>query len=177
VRRDFVAGTEPVVFEIDAGEGRSYRAVPTICFEVAYDDLMRDVLAEAGEEPSLLIVQTNNATFGYSAEAEQQFAISRIRAIEHARSVAHVSTVGVSAFIRPDGSTGEVSELFTAHQIVDSPVVRSGVTISDRLGRIPEVLAVGALLALLGRHVLERRRSRGIVLAPGRDISDRVHRA
>ena len=177
VRRDFVAGTEPVVFEIDAGEGRSYRAVPTICFEVAYDDLMRDVLAEAGEEPSLLIVQTNNATFGYSAEAEQQFAISRIRAIEHARSVAHVSTVGVSAFIRPDGSTGEVSELFTAHQIVDSPVVRSGVTISDRLGRIPEVLAVGALLALLGRHVLERRRSRGIVLAPGRDIYDRVHRA
>ena len=167
VRRDFVAGTEPVVFEIDAGAGQSYLAVPTICFEVAYDGLMRGVLAEAGERPSLLIVQTNNATFGYSAEAEQQFAISRIRAIEHARSVAHVSTVGVSGFIRPDGSTGEVTELFTAAQLIDSPVVRSGTTLSDRLGRLPEVLAVGSVALILGLHVISGRRRRGIVLAPG----------
>lgn len=177
VRRDFVAGTEPVVFDIDAGDGQSYLAVPTICFEVAYDGLMRDVLAEAGGEPSLLIVQTNNATFGYSAEAEQQFAISRIRAIEHARSVAHISTVGVSGFIRPDGSTGEVTELFTARQLIDSPVVRSGVTLSDRLGRIPEALAVGALLLLFGKHTLDRRLDRGIVLAPGRPTTDRPTRA
>lgn len=174
VRRDFVAGTEPVVFEIDAGSGRTYLAVPTICFEVAYDGLMRDVLAEAGERPSLLIVQTNNATFGYSAEAEQQFAISRIRAIEHARSVAHISTVGVSGFIRPDGSTGEVTELFTAAQLIDSPVVRSGTTLSDRLGRLPEVLAVGALALLVGSHLISGRRARGIVLAPGRGTSGRA---
>lgn len=176
VRRDFVAGTEPVVFEIDAGDGQTYRAVPTICFEVAYDGLVREVLAEAGDEPSLLIVQTNNATFGYSAEAEQQFAISRIRAIEHARSVAHISTVGVSGFIRPDGSTGEVTELFTAAQLIDSPVVRSGVTLSDRLGRTPEALAVASLLILIGRHVIGRRRERGIVLAPGRGTSGRPTR-
>ena len=45
----------------------------------------------------MLVVQTNNATFGYTAESEQQLAISRLRAIEHGRSVVHVSTVGVSA--------------------------------------------------------------------------------
>ncbi|MDO5503379.1 MAG: apolipoprotein N-acyltransferase [Actinomycetia bacterium] len=167
VRRDFVAGEEPVVFEIDAGDGFSYMAVPTICFEVAYDGLMRDVLAEAGGEPSLLIVQTNNATFGYSAEAEQQFAKSRIRAIEHGRSVAHISTVGVSGFIAPDGSATQVTELFTARQLIGEPVVRSAVTISDRLGRAPEILAVGALLFLLGMHAVERT-GRGIVMAPRR---------
>ena len=52
----------------------------------------------------LLVVQTNNATFGYTDESEQQFAISRIRAIEHGRSVVHVSTVGVSGFVAPDGT-------------------------------------------------------------------------
>ena len=172
VSRDFVAGDEPVVFEIDAGGGRSYTAVPTICFEVAYDGLMREVLAEAGGAESLLIVQTNNATFGYSAEAEQQFAISRIRAIEHARAVAHVSTVGVSGFIAPDGSTREVTELFTARQLVESPVVRDGVTISDRIGRTPEILATTVLLALLLVQRLGHR-GRGIVLAPRPHVPDR----
>ncbi|MGA8044958.1 MAG: apolipoprotein N-acyltransferase [Dermatophilaceae bacterium] len=172
VSRDFVAGDEPVVFEIDAGGGQTYTAVPTICFEVAYDGLMREVLAEAAGAPSLLIVQTNNATFGYSAEAAQQFAISRIRAIEHGRSVAHVSTVGVSGFIAPDGSTREVTDLFTARQLVESPVVRDGVTLSDRIGRTPEVLAVIALLGVLVADRV-RRRERGIVLAPRSHLPDR----
>ncbi|HHU10198.1 MAG TPA: apolipoprotein N-acyltransferase [Intrasporangiaceae bacterium] len=166
VPRDFVAGDEPVVFDLEAAS-TAYTAVPTICFEVAYDGLMRDVLAAAEDRPSILVVQTNNATFGYSAEAEQQFAISRIRAIEHGRSVAHVSTVGVSGFIAPDGSTTEVTGLFTARQLIDTPVVRTGVTISDRLGRLPEILASAGVLLLLGRHAIRRRR-RGIVLAPAR---------
>jgi apolipoprotein N-acyltransferase len=172
VRRDFVAGDEPVVFEIDAGGGQAYTAVPTICFEVAYDGLMREVLAEADGAPSLLIVQTNNATFGFSAEAAQQFAISRIRAIEHGRSVAHVSTVGVSGFIAPDGSTREVTELFTARQLVESPVVRDGVTVSDRIGPLPEILATVTLAGVILARVV-RRRERGIVLAPRSRVPDR----
>ncbi|MCA1780954.1 MAG: apolipoprotein N-acyltransferase [Dermatophilaceae bacterium] len=171
VRRDFVAGDEPVVFAIEAGADLTYLAVPTICFEVAYDGLMRDALAKAADEPSLLIVQTNNATFGYSAEAEQQFAISRIRAIEHGRAVAHISTVGVSGFIAPDGSTGAVTELFTARQLIDTPVVRSGVTVSDRIGRLPELLAVAVLTFLAGKHLV-RGPERGIVLAPRRRDPD-----
>ena len=172
VRRDFVAGEQPVVFDIDAGGGVDYVAVPTICFEVAYDGLMRDVLAEAQGEPSLLIVQTNNATFGYSAEAEQQFAISRLRAIEHGRAVAHVSTVGVSGFIAPDGSTTEVTGLFTARQLVDTPVVRTGVTLSDRLGRLPEMAAVVALALTLVAQAVGRRGG-GMVLAPRRRDPER----
>ena len=47
----------------------------------------------------LLVVQTNNATFGYTDEAAQQLAMSRLRAVEHGRAVAHISTVGDQ---RPD---------------------------------------------------------------------------
>ena len=50
-----------------------------ICFEVAYDDLVRDAVRGGAQ---LLVVQTNNATFGYTDETEQQLAMSRLRAVE-----------------------------------------------------------------------------------------------
>ena len=141
---NFVAGHEVGVFHVPA-TGGDYVALPTICFEVAYDQLMRDSVEAAGDDESLLVVQTNNATFGYTDESEQQFAISRIRAIEHGRSVVHVSTVGVSGFIAPDGTVTEKTALFTADQRVASPVVRTERTPADRLGAVPEWVAAAAL--------------------------------
>ena len=61
----------------------------------------------------MLVVQTNNATFGYTAESPQQLAISRLRAMEFGRSAVHVSTVGQSALITPDGTAHQVTSLFT----------------------------------------------------------------
>lgn len=158
VRVGFAKGDRNVAFPIQGRDG-DFTAVPTICFEVAYDGLMRSAVkdAEAKGEPSLLVVQTNNATFGYSAESTQQYAISRIRAIEHGRSVAHVSTVGVSGFINPDGSSTPTTELFTAAQPVDDVVLRSGLTISDRLGPWVEW---GSGLVLLLAVAWRLRRSR-----------------
>ena len=121
---NFVAGHRDRRLPV-AGPGGDYVALPTICFEVAYDGLMRDSVLAADDEESLLVVQTNNATFGYTAESEQQFAISRIRAIEHGRSVVHVSTVGVSGFVAPDGSVTGKTGLFTAEQGLGRPVVRT----------------------------------------------------
>ena len=123
---------------------------------------MRDAVRHAEDQgdPSLLVVQTNNATFGYTAESTQQYAISRIRAIEHGRSVAHVSTVGVSGFVNPDGSSTPTTELFTAAQPVDEVVLRSGLTISDRLGPWVEWvsgLTVVCLLVLRVRRQLTGR--------------------
>ncbi len=159
---NFVAGHEIGVFDVPAAGG-AYKALPTICFEVAYDQLMRDSVAAAGDTDSVLLVQTNNATFGYTAESEQQFAISRIRAIEHGRSVVHVSTVGVSGFIAPDGSVTEKTGLFTADQRVAPVVLRHEQTPSDRMGPWPEVLLSALFVvlvitgAVLGRPVRVRR--------------------
>ena len=145
---NFIAGDEIGVFTVPTAGG-DYAALPTICFEVAYDQLMRNSVEAAGEVPSLLVVQTNTATFGYTAESEQQFAISRIRAIEHGRSVVHVSTVGVSGFVAPDGSVTEKTALFTADQRVAAPVVRTERTPADRLGAAPEWVAALVLLLLV----------------------------
>ncbi len=159
VREPFVAGHTVGGFQVTSGEG-TYWALPTICFEVAYDALVRTAVTQPGRQPGLLVVQTNNATFGYTDESEQQLAISRIRAIEHGRSVAHVSTVGVSAFIAPDGSVSGKTTLFTPAQVVGRPVVRSAESVSDRLGGWPEALAVVVLLALVGLARRSGRRAR-----------------
>ncbi|WP_035914539.1 apolipoprotein N-acyltransferase [Knoellia sinensis] len=174
VTRDFAKGTELGAFRIDAPSG-AYWALPTICFEVAYDGLMRESVTQPGKEASVLLVQTNNATFGFTAESEQQFAISRIRAIEHGRSIAHVSTVGVSGFIAPDGSVTGKTGLFTAEQGIGSLTIRTDRTVSDWLGPWPERLAVVALIALLIGAVAGGRLDRvdrPVSARPTKDILD-----
>ncbi|WP_235545327.1 apolipoprotein N-acyltransferase [Phycicoccus sp. Soil802] len=159
VTKDFTRGDRPGGFEVPVAGERPYWIIPTICFEVAYDGLMRDSTLQPGRDASILAVQTNNATFGYTAESEQQFAISRLRAIEHGRSVVHVSTVGVSGFINPDGTYVDKTSLFTAAARYGSPVVRTEVTPSDRLGPLPEYAAGLAFVGLLALGLWLRRRT------------------
>ncbi len=105
VSRDFVHGDHVGLLRMGG--------VPVgdvICFEVAFDDTVRDSV-RAGAQ--FLVVQTNNATFGYSDEAVQQLAMSRLRAVESGRAVVQISTVGVSAIISPDGVAHDESSLFT----------------------------------------------------------------
>jgi apolipoprotein N-acyltransferase len=135
VRADFAAGTGPVLFRVPAASGGEVVAGPTICFEVAYDDLVR---ANVDLGANLLLVETNNATFGYSDESVQQLAISRIRAMEHGRSVVHVSTVGVSALITPDGTAHQPSALFTRTVLSGSLPLRNVRTVASVVGPWPE---------------------------------------
>lgn len=140
VRRDFVAGTgtEPLVM----GEAR---IGDLICFEVAFDDLARDSVRSGA---NLLVVQTNNATFGRSDESVQQLAMSRLRAVEHGRAVAHISTVGVSALILPDGTSVATSALFTQQVLQGDLPLREKQTIATRFGGFIEAgLIVGGVLA------------------------------
>jgi len=146
VRRDFVKGPGPGVFDVVAQDGRPIRAGLAICFEVAYDDIMRDAV-EAGA--NVLVVQTNNATFGFTAESPQQLAISRLRAMEFGRSVVHVSTVGQSALVTPDGTAHQVTSLFTQAVVRGALPLRDATTVATHVGEAPEWVAAGALLVLL----------------------------
>jgi apolipoprotein N-acyltransferase len=138
------------VFTVTTGDGRQIRAGLAICFEVAYDDIMRDAV-QAGA--NVLVVQTNNATFGYTAESPQQLAISRVRAMEFGRSVVHVSTVGQSALITPDGTAHQVTSLFTQAVVRGALPLRDATTLATRVGEAPEWVAAAALLTMLALGV------------------------
>jgi apolipoprotein N-acyltransferase len=111
-----------------------------ICFEVAYDGLVRDV----ADNP-LLVVQTNNATFGRTSLPPQQFAMSRLRAVEHGRTMVVASTSGISGIITPSGRVLDYSKEFTPVLQVERVPLRTSRTLSDHLGAAPEWV-----LALLG---------------------------
>jgi apolipoprotein N-acyltransferase len=134
--------------------GGPVRLGDVICFEVAYDDLVRSsVLAGA----QLLIVQTNNATFGHTSETYQQLAMSQLRAIENGRTVLQVSTTGQTAVINVKGEiVAQSGALFTPAIVTSTVGPRSGETISDDLGPIPEYLIAG--LAVVGFAWSARRR-------------------
>lgn len=142
VRNDMLPGTEPGVVPLKSERlGRTVVVGDVICFEVAYDPLVRESVREGAE---ILVVQTNNANFGYSAESTQQLAMSRLRAVESGRATVQVSTVGVSAVISPNGTVAADTGLFTAEQLVARLPLRESLTPATRLGAWPS-LVVGAL--------------------------------
>ncbi|WP_298991769.1 apolipoprotein N-acyltransferase [uncultured Pseudokineococcus sp.] len=153
VARDFLPGTEGGVVVMGG-----VRVGDVICFEVAFDDLVRDSV-RAGAQ--MLVVQTNNATFGYSDEAVQQLAMSRLRAIETGRAVVQISTVGVSSIVAPDGSAPVRTDLFTQAVLRGQVPLRTSQTLATRLGPVPEVvLGAGVLLPLVSRWSRRRRSHR-----------------
>ncbi|MEX2290907.1 MAG: apolipoprotein N-acyltransferase [Mycobacteriales bacterium] len=149
VPRDFAAGNEVGVLDVGP-----VRLGDVICFEVAYDDLVRDVVTGGGR---LIVVQTNNATFGRSGETVQQLAMGRLRAVEHGRTVLVAATSGISAVIAPDGTLVEQAAVFTREVLVHEVPVRTGRTPATRLGAAPEAVLSG--LGLLGLLAARRRRS------------------
>lgn len=114
-----------------ASLGRDVVVGPIICFEVAYDWVPRQAVREGAE---FLAVQTNNATFGATPESTQQFAMSRLRAIETGRATLQVSTVGVSGVITPTGHVADRSELFTQDAGIAQIPLRTSLTPASTWG-------------------------------------------
>lgn len=161
VTTDMVAGTAPALLTVDIARlGRAVPIVTAICFEVAYDDLIREGVRLGGE---LIVIPTNNASFGRTQESTQQLAMGRFRAVENGRAVVQISTVGVSALIRPDGSVQASTGLFTAEQMVGELPLRTTLTVAARLGEWPSRLASWSGLLLVAIAVVRGRRG-----APGR---------
>ena len=105
---DFSPGNQQKIFTIGQA-----RVTPVICFELIDDE----ILAQAAKSSNLLVVQTNSATFGTSAESAQQLSITRIRAIEHSRNVVSVSTTGISAVIDFNGKIMNQTSMGTAEHV------------------------------------------------------------
>ena len=104
IPNDFVPGEGPGVFDVSGAQ-----IGDVICFEVAYANHIYDTI-NAGAQ--VITVQTNNATYGNTTQPEQQFAITRFRAIETQRAFLVASTSGISGLIQNDGSVTDKTKQF-----------------------------------------------------------------
>ncbi|MCP3768339.1 MULTISPECIES: apolipoprotein N-acyltransferase [unclassified Streptomyces] len=145
VRQDFSRGTEPGVFTMAGTE-----VGLVTCYEAAFDRAVRDTVTDGAQ---LISVPSNNATFGRSEMTYQQLAMSRVRAVEHSRTVTVPVTSGVSAIIMPDGTVSRKTGMFVADSLVREVPLRSSRTPATRLGVLPEIGLVLAAAGGLGRAV------------------------
>ncbi len=129
-----------------------------MCFEVAYDGLVRSLVGDGGQ---LIVVQTNNATYAGTGQLAQQFAISRYRAVESGRQVVVASTDGISGFLSAAGEVLARSSVHTQVVLERQVALATGETWGVRLGGWTDLLLSLAALALTLVAALGRRRRPG----------------
>lgn len=154
VGRDMLHGTRDEPLPVDG-----VPVADAICFDIAYDD---GLVAQLRNGAELLVVQSSNATFIRTDQIDQQFAITRLRAIETGRWVAVATTNGVSGVIAPDGSVVATADPRTRAVLQEQVGLVDSLTPAMRIGpwsgRVAAVLgAFGVLLGLLAY----RRSGRG----------------
>ena len=149
VGRDMLTGTRDEPLDIGG-----VPVADAICFDVAYDD---GITAQVSRGAELLVVQTSNATFIRTDQIDQQFAITRLRAIETGRWTAVASTNGVTGVIAPDGEVVDVSEPRTQDVLVERVALIDTLTPATRIGArsglfLGLLTLVGLALALVRRR-------------------------
>lgn len=126
-----------------------------ICFEIAIDDVVSRLIEDGAQ---VIASQANNSDFGRSEETFQQEALARLQAIATGRAVAHVSTVGVTEFILPDGSvTGRIAPFTGGYSIAAVPL-NDHQTPAHRLGNWFDIGNLLALTLILSFTLLARRK-------------------
>ena len=149
IPHDYIPGTEVGIFEIG-----NIKFGDVICYEVAFGETVR-ALIQGGAQ--FIVIQTNNATYGHTEQPNQQFAISRFRAIEHGRSVVIASTSGISGAISPDGQVLSKTNEFEPAIVEASIPVSTELTINDRFPRWVAILCL-ILTSITFTRTLFRRK-------------------
>ncbi len=137
IPRDMVAGNEPGALTIGG-----VRIGDTICYDIAYDGVVAQAIAA---DAQVLVVQTSNAAFTGTSQPEQQWDISRLRALETGRWVLVPSTNGISGVIDADGQVVARAPMRQPATIETDVPLASGSTPAATLSR-----PLGWLLALAG---------------------------
>lgn len=120
-----IPGTAPGVLPVTLADGTALKLGILVCYDLVYDDFAYDTVRAGGQ---VQIVQSSNAMYQGTGQIEQQFAITRVRALELRREMLVVTTSGVSGLINPDGSVAFTEpDHVSASGVVELPT-REGVT-------------------------------------------------
>jgi apolipoprotein N-acyltransferase len=113
---------------------------PLICWESAYPGDARQLTRDGAR---LLLVMTNNASFGTGAGPRQHLAAGQLRAVESGRTIVQAAVTGISAVIEPNGATRDETGLYQDTVIRVQAEQRGGATPYVRFGRGVEAGLVG----------------------------------
>lgn len=136
-----------------------------ICFDISYDDVVHGQVARGGQ---VVTVQTSNAMFIQTAQIDQQFEISRLRALETGRFVVVAAINGVSGIIAPDGEVVVAAPPRTASVLQGSVTLSDTLTPAVVLGPWPgRVITCLAMVSVLFTLLTYRRQGWALRTTPG----------
>ena len=117
-----------------------------ISFEGAFARIMRGPVREGAR---LLVVATNNSSYGLGPASDQFIGMTRMHASALGVDVIHAALTGRSTIISDNGSVGATSGLFTAEVLTGEVRVQSsGNTMYATLGEWPYFIAILWFLAV-----------------------------
>ncbi len=140
VPRDMVPGDGPVVFDLV-----DYALGSVISFEGGFSRYAR---AHVGEGAHVMVVATNEGSYGIAPTADQFIGMTRMRAAENQRPLIHAAVTGRSVVIDHEGEiVSELSGLGTREIIRGEFQPRGTTTWFTRLGDwVMWLSAVGAVV-------------------------------
>jgi len=134
IPQDFIPGTRSNNLRVN-----NTLISPIICFEVAWNSSLIEQIKQGGQ---LISVHTNNATYAFSDQLEQQFMITRMRAMETGRDVVVTSTTGISAHINRNGEVLWASKEFVPQSKIVTASLYSDITPAVKYASIIERLSL-----------------------------------
>jgi apolipoprotein N-acyltransferase len=135
---DFVGGQDNHIFRVN---GLTFQTL--ICYELLNDSFRDQISGD------FLTVQTNNATFGDTAQLGQELNIAKVRAIETGRYVPYVSTTGVTSFIDNNGKIYSKIPKFQSGSLIDTVNSVEGRTLTQIYGKYLESISIAWLLIIV----------------------------
>ena len=166
------AGEEAVVFEMQTNNyrlqytGEDWRVIErlstpkpsriasVICYESIFPNLIREFYQKRCD---LLVIITNDAWFGHTAQPFQHNQIAVLRAIEQRSSVVRCANSGISTFIDPYGREFFSSDIFTKTVAQKIMPLRLESTIYAKYGDWPGIFSGILIFSFLTLLVLSRK--------------------
>ena len=124
--------------KVDNHVVKSFELAPVICYELLSDSLVQS----AARSSEAIVAQTNSATFAGTSESAQQLNITRLRAIENAREIVSVSTVGISAHIDINGEVLSRTQENVSAELLGDVRSNTSRTIANNLGGFAPALVL-----------------------------------
>ena len=137
VPRDMVRGTQQQVFTTNKNE---IKISPVISFEGSFDRYIRRSVVQGAE---VVVILTNQASYGESGMSDQFILMSRANAISNNRDIAHAAITGKSAFISgTDGDIYSSTGLFTDAVLTEEIKTSNKLTLYTRWGNYLNYLLI-----------------------------------
>ena len=126
-----------------------------ISFEGSFQRYIRNSVQDGAE---LVVILTNQASYGESGMSDQFILMSRANAISNGRPIVHAAITGKSAFIDHNGKVISKTELFETGVLTEKIEVKQTETPYSKYGNYLNYIFIvfGAISLLWPKNILKK---------------------